>query len=66
MDDTGKPDVASHDIRHTFGTNLVRDGTDIVTVAELMGNRRLDTTVLYMPPTQADVEAAVSRLPADQ
>jgi Phage integrase family len=31
VDDTEKPDVAPHDIRHTFGTNLVRDGTDIVT-----------------------------------
>jgi hypothetical protein len=31
-----------------------------------MGHRRLDTTMLYTLPTQADVEAAVSRLPADQ
>jgi site-specific recombinase XerD len=61
VDDTRKPDVAPHDIRHTFGTRQVRDGTDIVTVAELMGHRRLDTTMLYTLPTQADVEAAVSR-----
>ncbi len=31
-------------LRHTFGARLLRDGTDILTVAELLGHKRLDTT----------------------
>jgi integrase/recombinase XerC len=47
VDDDGNPTASAHTIRHTFGTNLLRNGVDIVTVAELMGHRRLDTTRLY-------------------
>ena len=39
--------VTSHVLRHTFGTELTRDGVDIVTVAELMGHASLETTRLY-------------------
>jgi site-specific recombinase XerD len=36
-----------HVLRHTFGTRLVRDGHDLVLVAELMGHARLETTRGY-------------------
>lgn len=61
-----RPAASAHTVRHTFGTNLLRNGADIVVVAELMGHRRLDTTRLYTLPTDADLEDAVARLPADQ
>jgi integrase len=48
-----------------IGRSLIRS-TDIVPVAELMGHSDLETTRLYTLPTDADVEAAVARLPADQ
>jgi site-specific recombinase XerD len=66
VDEGGGPDASAHTVRHTFGTNLLRNGVDIVTVAELMGHRRLDTTRLYTLPTAADLEDAVATLPADQ
>ena len=66
VDDRGKPAISAHTIRHTFGTNLIRAGTDIVLVAELMGHNDLETTRLYTLPTQADVETALATLPADQ
>ena len=66
VDDDGNAAASAHTIRHTFGTNLLRNGADIVTVAELMGHRRLDTTRLYTLPTERDPEDAVARLPADQ
>lgn len=66
IDDDGKPAASAHVIRHTFGTSLLRSGADIVTVTELMGHRRLDTTRLYTLPTERDLEDAVARLPADQ
>lgn len=67
VDDHGDPDASAHVIRHTFGTQLLRkEGVDIVTVAELMGHKRLDTTRGYTLPTEDDLEDAVSRLPTDR
>ena len=66
VDDAGKPAASAHTLRHTFGTNLVRAGTDRVVVADLMGHHSLETTRAYTLPTEEDVEAAVARLPADQ
>ncbi len=55
-------DMSPHVLRHTFVTNLVRDGTDIVLVAELAGHRNLDTTRRYSLPTVEDLDAAVESL----
>jgi site-specific recombinase XerD len=57
--------VTSHVLRHTFGTELTRDGVDLVTVAELMGHASLETTRLYTRPTTADMQRAVDLLSAD-
>ena len=51
--------VSAHVLRHTFVTNLVRSGSDMVLVAELAGHRRLDTTRRYSLPSEADRAAAV-------
>lgn len=49
-------------LRHTRVTNLVRDGNDIVLVAELAGHRRLETTRRFTLPSAADRQAATHRL----
>ena len=54
-----------HVLRHTFGTRLVRGGVDLVTVAELMGHARLETTRLYTLPTKADRDRALDALLTD-
>ena len=64
-------EVTPHVLRHTFGTMLLRpkrpeDRVDIVTVAELMGHARLETTRVYLLPTEADLEQAIESLPADE
>ena len=51
--------LSAHVLRHTFVTNLIRSGADVVLVAELAGHRRLDTTRRYSLPSQADKDAAV-------
>jgi site-specific recombinase XerD len=55
-----------HVLRHTFGTQLVRAGVDLVTVAELMGHARLETTRIYTRPTRADRERALDVLLVDR
>lgn len=47
-----------HTLRHTFATRLVRAGTDLVIVAELLGHSRLDTTRWYRLPAAANREQA--------
>ncbi len=58
-DDAGLEGLSAHVLRHTFVTNLVRSGHDVVLVAELAGHRRLDTTRRYSLPSEADRAAAV-------
>jgi site-specific recombinase XerC len=57
--------VTVHTGRHTFGTELIRSGVDIVTVAELMGHADLETTRGYTRPSEADMQRAVDLLAAD-
>ena len=66
VDENGRPALSAHTLRHTFGTNLTRSGVDVVTVAQLMGHKRLETTRRYTLPTQADMDAAVAQLPTDE
>ncbi|MEJ7763975.1 MAG: tyrosine-type recombinase/integrase [Acidimicrobiales bacterium] len=54
-----KLELSAHILRHTFVTNLIRSGADVVLVAEIAGHRRLDTTRRYSLPSQADKDAAV-------
>ncbi|GAA3507798.1 integrase/recombinase XerC [Streptosporangium album] len=63
-DDPTEP-FGPHVLRHTFGTQLVRAGKDLILVAELMGHERLDTTRQYTLPTSADRAAALGALITD-
>ena len=38
------PGFSGHVLRHTSGTRLIRNGYDLVLVAELMGHARTETT----------------------
>ena len=60
------PGFSGHVLRHTFGTRLIRDGYNLVLVAELMGHARTETTRGYSLPTADDAQAAINSLPADR
>jgi integrase/recombinase XerC len=54
--------LSSHRLRHTCLTRLVRAGVDIVTVAEIAGHSRIETTRRYSLPTADVMIAAVEKL----
>ena len=51
-----------HDLRHTFATNLVLGGVDLVTVKELMGHADIKMTMRYAHPTPEAKRKAVALL----
>ncbi len=59
-------DTTAHVLRHTFATTLVRGGTDLVIVAELLGHSRLETTRGYARPTVEDRMRALDLLLVDE
>ncbi|MGO9958163.1 MAG: tyrosine-type recombinase/integrase [Solirubrobacteraceae bacterium] len=59
-------DTTVHTLRHTFATTLVRGGTDLVIVAELLGHARLETTRIYTRPSAEDRTRALDLLPVDK
>ena len=58
--------ITAHVGRHTFATTLIRGGTDLVTVADMLGHARLDTVRTYTHPTDADLTKALTLLPQDR
>jgi integrase/recombinase XerC len=58
-------ELSAHILRHTCLTNLVRQGNDLVLVAEIAGHKRLETTRRYSLPSREDCERAIEGLQVD-
>lgn len=43
-----KKDMSVHTLRHTYATHLLEDGLDIVSIKELLGHERIETTMIYL------------------
>ena len=55
-------ELSPHRLRHTFAKALVEAGVSLEKVASLLGHDSLDTTRVYLTPSQADLQEAVERL----
>jgi len=58
--------VTPHVLRHTFARSLLDKGVDLVTVQQLMGHKRVDSTARYTKPSERDMEVAVARLELEE
>jgi integrase len=56
-------DRTAHDLRHWFGTELVRSGADLRTAQTLLRHGNLSTTAIYVQIADTQREKAVLRLP---
>jgi integrase/recombinase XerD len=53
-----KKQVSAHTFRHTFATDLVKGGADIIAVQKMLGHSELKTTQVYLRNAGVDVKAA--------
>lgn len=51
----GVPQANPHRFRHTFGSDMVRAGVSLPALQRLMGHSHIDTTMLYIQLSPADV-----------
>jgi len=61
----GLKDFRFHDLRHCMGTNLARRGTDIKTIANILGHSEKSmyhVTMRYINPGKQDMIAAMKRV----
>lgn len=52
-----------HAFRHTFGSSLAEQDVNLATIKELMGHRRIETTLIYLQFTKKKKREAVGQLP---
>lgn len=55
-------EATPHTLRHTFAKNLVDSGVGLERVAMLLGHSSLNTTRVYVTPSERDLERAVAEL----
>ena len=55
-------DVTVHTLRHSYATHLIEDGLNIITVKDLLGHSKIETTMVYLHIAQCPLIKAHSPL----
>lgn len=58
----GIKDFRFHDLRHTFGSQLVMQGVDLRTVQQVMGHKEIKMTVRYSHLSPEHIQEAMEKL----
>ena len=48
--------ISPHTLRHTFATDMLEEGADLMTVKELLGHESLNTTSIYTHITNEQIK----------
>ena len=51
--------ITCHKLRHTFGTLMVQNGVDILTIKEIMGHESINTTQIYATASNEQIRQAI-------
>lgn len=54
--------LSPHAIRHTYATELAKQGENVTTIAKLLGHASIKTTQKYIDMTQVDTQRAASNI----
>ena len=54
--------ISPHKLRHTYATNLLNAGAELVDIQALLGHSTLNTTQIYTNVGQERMEKVVARL----
>lgn len=57
--------ISLHTLRHSYATHLLEEGMDIVTIKELLGHERIETTLVYLhvaKPNRSNLFSPFDRL----
>ena len=54
--------ISPHKLRHTYATNLLNAGAELVDIQALLGHSTINTTQIYINVGQERMEKVVGRL----
>ena len=65
FDQVNLPDATVHSLRHSFCKNLLDTGTELTVVAQLARHESLETTRIYLTPSEHDLRQAVEKISSE-
>lgn len=55
--------ISPHRLRHSFATEMIKSGTDLHVLRELLGHRSISSTIRYVKISAEKIRAAIEKLP---